>query len=257
MAFFYLGPNIINVFTDASTTKLKKQKPTSVGSGFVVMSNNEVVDQNVSVIHYTTSSFGELYALFMASNWIFSDAWTKRYQYGIEPINSILYNIFCDSLYIVNSIRSWVKLWLDQRKYKVYSGQYRVPLLVKKDKTPIEHQDCMMHIVKTLLDSNVFINLYHIRSHMNPKSNSDLKEAMSDFVKNPLIKEGEVSKELLGNIIGWNNYVDRYTRNYLYDYLHQKAIAYDEEHETINKLNWPIKWTLNPFERDHYQQLIR
>lgn len=260
MAFSYLGPNITNIFTDASTTNTSSTM-VSVGSGFVVTRNNSLVDQKVQVFHNSTSSFGEIYAVFMAANWIYRDAWIKRYRYGQDPLaEQHVYNIFSDSQYTVGTLSKWIKEWFNNVEYQYCNGNgnHWFPIVTKANGKYPAHYECLLSTVKTLIDSNVYVNLFHIKGHVDLNHDNEIKNALNMFKHNPIFKKKELksnppSKNTMISLIQWNHYIDKLSRDILHNHL--KTVCF--EYGNGGFPQWPIMYNITPMDLVHYKHMVR
>lgn len=259
MNFSYLEPNVLNVFTDASTSSGDDKQNLAVGSGFILVNQDQIIGSDVVVFPATTSAFGELYAVFMGVSAIYTDVYTKRY-YGIEPQYQCIYNLFSDSLYAIQAIRSWIIGWMKKAKPRKAivneNGQteYQHPILTNSE-GKIKHQECLLHIVDTIIASNVHINLYHIKGHMNPEKEYDINKAMNLFVKcnKDILKGARVPKEYIQNIIYWNNKIDIYSRKILY----ATGVFNKEIRDKLGKFKWPIEVYPTREQQCLYQKLVQ
>lgn len=259
MEFSYAEPNVLNVFTDASTSGGEDKQNLAVGSGYILVNQDQIIGSDVVVFPATTSAFGELYAVFMGVSAIYADVYTKRY-YGIEPQYHCVYNLFSDSLYSIQAIRSWIINWMKKAPPSVAiikeNGQveYRHPILTKSD-GEVKHQECILHIVQTVIASNVHINFYHIKGHMNPEREYDVNRAITAFrnCNKDILKGTEVTENCIKNIIFWNNKIDIYSRKILY----ATSIFHKEIRDKVGKIKWPIEVYPTKKQQQLYQKLVQ
>ena len=257
--FSYENPNAINLFTDASTSRYLFYDTTSVCSGFIAVHNKKQIMSDVRAFPSATSNFGELYAFFMAMNYIHYDATCKRLN-GIEPACCIQYNIFSDSMYTISAVKSWLPKWLsDPENIETYPEEKEVPILYKDllQENPVQHQECMMHILNTILSARVPINIYHIKAHRNYKSNRDVRSVQVKFAKKAKINIDDVPFEWIKDLMFWNEKVDKMTRNYL-----KQIVATPHLMQQYRRMKSQYTWPIQVFPSDaqsinQHQVLVR
>ena len=238
MPFLYQEPNVINVFTDASTSNEKDKQNLNVGAGFLVVNNGVCIDSDVKLLFKTTSSFGELYAMFMGVSAIYRDTYIKRCVYHMEPAQYYVYNLFSDSKYALDSIRKWIFDWLynTNRKFKYKNGQLchidDYPVLKKTDGY-VKNQECILHAMMTVISANVPINFYHIKSHLNPTNENHVDRAISCFVQNNPHVQGPIPFTCIADMVKWNNEIDTLTRDVL-------KSSGEPDYQYITKTKWPV-----------------
>lgn len=254
--FSYTEPNVVNVFTDASTSaKINPDDQVVVGSGFLVINQNNCVDSSVRVFQDSTSQFGELFAIFMGVNAIYHDVSVKR-MYKSEKY--YIYNLFSDSKYSIDTIRSYLIKWLDRSKLfsrDVY-GNLIPPDLIKSDGKQIQNQECITHIMYMIYSANVHINFYHIKGHLNADREQDIRTMYRYLYLNSNISRNSyISMNTVKDIIKWNNEIDILSRSCVYEVKRDIDL---ENKFAKGKIIWPVRMYLNSRDKQaHYQTLVQ
>lgn len=253
--FSYTEANVINIFTDASTSTTQTDDPVIVGSGFLVVNQNICIDSGVRVFLNSSSQFGELFAIFMGVNAIYRDSSIKR-LYNSEKY--YVYNVFSDSRYSIDTIRNYVIKWMSKShlfSYDTY-GNLKPPDLIKADGKPIQHQECITHIVYLVYSTGVEINFYHIKGHLSLDKESDIHTMYKYLYENPNIpKSTHIPINIAKDMIKWNNEIDRLSRSCVYEVKGDIEI---ERQFAKGKMIWPVSLYLNSRDKQSaYQKLIQ
>ena len=269
MTPFYFQENVVNIFTDASTKTIGNVN--YVCSGFVVIQNNMKIASDYVVFKDVTSQFGELYAIMMGLTYLYNDIWMKRNTGRYDEVNNTIYNLFSDSLYSLNCLRSWISNWVNITNYSINHYQHptynyddqTAPLLVKIN-TPnkkikknrqfglveVKNQEVILHCMGLIVSTQVPIHMYHIKGHSSYNAKS-LGYAKNLFYQNPNVEiTDNIPMKYIKDMIYWNNMIDDTTRKHLENVLKQSK-------SVINTPVWPVKFYPTREQQSIYQNFIR
>ena len=269
MEFPYFQGNVINIFTDASTTTNFNARVMAVCSGFIAVQNNHVIASDYKIFNGATSQFAELYAMMMALTFMNYDVWSKRYSGRCEEVNNSIYNLFSDSLYAIEAMKGNVLKWVTRTNtainnytHPTYNYDPNVPpdLLKPKHNTKkkknssgsdklvvVPNQEVILHCMGLIIYTQKKINLYHIKGHMNEHSDNGLEYARNMFKsKNNVVPNDNIIK----NLIHWNNIIDNSTREHL-----MKVMSYDDKIPTT--VQWPVKFYPTLEQQCMYKNYVR
>lgn len=254
MKFSYTEPNVINIFTDASTGTVDKTDDTNtitVSSGYMVINQGQCVSSEVKVFANATVQFGELYAIFLGLSDMFRDVTIKK-LYGVDVNEYFVYNLFSDSLYSIKTITQYAPKWLTHNPLcNINEDNNKVPpILLKNDGKPIQNQDVICHIIALIIVMGVKIRFYHIKSHLNPENKSHIDTFYNCFYKyNPISENIKIPLVYAKSMISHNNKIDRLTRVYI-----DRALAYNKT-EYGNEKPMPITWPIEMYPNS-YEQIL-
>ena len=218
MDFLYKEPQVINIFTDASTTNNSASKVLAA-CGFILVNQGQAKNKGFT-IWKGSSSFGELYAAFMGINEIYRDAWWLRSQ-GYNPSIYRVYNLFTDSTYVLKTLKKWAIDWIKdagpmQYEWNPCTMRYELhpPLLKKPDKDLVQHQELILQTVWVIISGQVKIHIYHTSAHKKSHKSKDMQKYKENFTKlNEFPKDYVIPTELMHELIKWNDSIDHMTRN--------------------------------------------
>ena len=185
--------NVLNIFSDASLRP--RGNTTDVCYGCIAVVKDTIIDSMCRINSNCTSNYGEAKgissAIYMAVK--YKDAY---------PI----INIFCDSLYTVETLNSYYKSWTVDINGNVYSKNELVP-----------NQSPFIESIKTILEYGVTVNIFHQKGHVELKSFNSIKNATDVFARTNKIKR-KVDYAFIRYISGYNNLIDAYTRSTILRY---------------------------------------
>lgn len=183
----------ICIFTDSSFKKyLNNAYGESVGitaPAYCVYHGDVCIEQGFEILHGTTSQQGELYAMLLGV--------MASCRYSQFPH----IRIFADNQNAVFSVREWIFDWVRKTK----DGRS----LLGEDGR-IKNQPYIMDIIYTILANNIYLELYHVKGHVNIKSYEDVRYSKQLFQRsNPFV--GHVDDALIYMLAMGNNTVDEYS----------------------------------------------
>lgn len=260
MDFLYPEPNVINVFTDASTSAAETSYDNLIISpGFIMVNQCKNINQGFT-IWKGSSSFGEMYALFMGVNEIYRDAWYQRSR-GLDPNTCRIYNVFSDSRYALDSIKYWVHDWIKKAGPVEYfwSPMHhtyipKIPIWKKSSiNEPVMHQDLILQVMWVILSAQVQIHFYHIKGHFNWDDPRKVERAKAMFCDYAKIKR--IPIEYIRDMIYWNNAIDTMTRSGMKTLLANNIT----KNQTLlaEKPKWTIGFYPTPEQMIAYQYLVK
>lgn len=222
----------ICIFTDSSFSKdpncPKNKAIGTTAPAFCVYNGDSCIQQGYQILPNSTSQQGELYALLLG---VFNS-----YKYRNFPH----IRIFSDNQNAVFAIRERIFKWVEDTE----NGK-----LVLGDNGDICNQAYILNIVNTILYNNIFIELYHIKGHVNIKNEATLKQAKDTFRKsNPFVGRIEDDTLIYQLALG-NNCVDEYSTAMLYTYLFQVNYNVPKQRQIIS-----LKY--KPFDVKKYGTLV-
>lgn len=289
MGFQYSGRNVINIFTDASTTSnINGNSVGFVCSGFIAVQNDFVIGTDYVVLNGCTSQFGEIYAIMMGLTFMNTDVWGKRYTGRGLEVDISVYNLISDSLYSLTCLRKTLSEWVKFTDHAVanyqhptfnYFHQYPTPpdlikpvpdnknpdfsfikhfVGSKKKKKKKRHKDASDAYIAA--DQEALLHCMGLIVHnQKPINTYHIKGHLGEN-EIGIIKAREAfnkynhsinpSDEELLAMIHWNNQVDNNTRTHLKTVL-------DYNRNLPNQVNWPVRYYPTPEHQAMYQNLVR
>lgn len=220
-------PSILNIFTDASTSKINNDV-TTISAGYATVNNGIIIDSNFKVINDASNNYGELYAILLGVN----SALMFNKSYSII-------NLFSDSEISVRSLRKWIFNWELSKNRFFKSNGYQVL-----------NQELIHMIVDTIILNNLVINFYsqlgHIDEH-NKKQVGKLKWFIS--------KENDIDKlsdDDCKKIAYYNSFVDDMTRTNLHQVIRDRTF----NDSNFQKRDFPVSLKMNRTFLRQYRNLI-
>lgn len=219
----------LNIFTDASMRKIKKQngevEQIGCAGAILVFGAEEESESHYQIIRNTTNNNSEI----------------KAIRLGVQ--NALKYKdqfkyirLFSDSQISIFGIRERIFKWY------IKHGQF-----CGYDGTPIKNQDIMLEIVNTLILNNMRIELYHQAGHVETNQKS-LLEAIHVFAASNNIRD-TISYEFMKKISGYNNAVDSNSRLRLDD-------AEQKIKQNNSAFSDPLKFRYTDFDKARYSNLV-
>lgn len=190
----FFNEHTVNVFTDASVKNHGKVTESVAGIATVLGESGFIDEKYVRLIP-STNNEGEIYAIYMAI------------LQCINVKNTFdTFNIFSDSLISVKGLREWYDGWF---KNSVHTNR-----LINSSGEEVKNQEIFMNCFNAILGSDIHINLYHIRGHIDLRKESDYNKFVKDFMESNNIEDCP-SKELITSIVHFNDWVDVGSRELL------------------------------------------
>ena len=232
----------LNIFTDASSTAIRMSGNYGVRqaycSGFIIYDGYTAVDMYYEIDRITNdTNYAELNSIYLALQLV-----ANKYNNS----NIIRYiNIFSDSLEAVTLIRNQKRLneIIYHNDIELYRHSIRLNSL-------------LLQIVKLLSESTMYINIYHIRGHMDE---SQIRRFKSEFCRYNSRKDNNmISNDIALFLIDGNYNVDNFTRFhaqyqiatyydfYANEYLDKKPVLYylpRKEDYNLDKVKWLVNNT--------------
>ena len=222
--------NTINIFTDASIIK-QENGQTIASAGYHSYINKNMVDYDIRHLQPATNNVGELTAVKMG---VLSAIRLKQIYPNINAIN-----LFSDSKLAVYSIREWIFNWVKKE---------RNGIMYNSSNSPVENQSFILAIIYTILNSNIEINFFHVRSHIDYKYESNINKFKKSFMQENNLSE-QITDSLCIALVRNNANVD----NMVYSSLR------DRENYKIEKIHLPLPYHMvyYPFDINKYKKLIK
>lgn len=195
---------VINIFSDASMTA--NVHPNGVCKfgcyGAIVVFLNEIIDKEYRVLSNVTTNQCELLGLKTALS--FALKYCTRYD---------KINIFCDSLYTVDTMREYIFSY----RFK-YSEELGYNCLYNSQNKVIANQSAIVECAE-LLNRVKFMNpnvtIYHTSGHVDETNYDSIKRAARKFKQLNNVYE-TLDLNIIRYLSRYNNYIDGITRSYLY-----------------------------------------
>ena len=194
--------NVLNIFCDASLKP--RGNTTDICYGCIVVVEDTIIDSICRINSGCTSNYGEAKgmsaALYMAT----------KYKNKFPVIN-----IFCDSLYTVETMNNYYRNWTVDMQGQVYSKHELVP-----------NQSPFIESMKTIIENQLVVNIFHQKGHVDYKSFKDVNNATNVFARTNKIKR-KIDYGFIRFISGYNNLIDQYTRSALlrFDNIDNKVVT--------------------------------
>lgn len=220
----------ICIFTDSSfrSAKLGEQfYPGTTAPAFCVYHGDVCIDQGFHILHNSTSQQGELYAFLLGI--------MESYKYR----NFKHIRIFSDSQNCVMSVREWIFRWVEQNSKGIHS---------LGEGGRINNQNYLMDIIYTIISNNIYLEIYHVKGHVDIKNRKSVLHAKDVFKRsNPFV--GAVDDSIIFQLAMGNNAVDEYSTVMLRSYLNSV------EYNTVG-MNQAVTIGYIPFDMYNYVTLV-
>lgn len=221
----------ICIFTDSSFKKYK-HLPTTTAVGvtapaFCIYRGDYLIEQGFHILHDSTSQQGELYAMLLGV--------MASYKYRNFPH----IRLFSDNQNAVFSVREWIFKWAMEtangRRTLGPDGR-------------INNQDYIMDIIYTIISNNIYLELYHVKGHVDIKNRDSIQTSRSLFERsNPWV--GRIDDPLVFQLAMGNNAVDEYSTVMLRDHI------YDDRYSTKDLVK-AVEIGYAPFDMHNYITLV-
>lgn len=215
------GPDVLNIFCDASIMKLQNETIGCPGS-IAIGPSTDIVDGSIQLLRQSSNNNAEITAILLAlyQALVFRD---------IYPV----INIFSDSKISVYGLREWMFNW---------AKSVRDGVLYSSSGEPVANQQIFLHIVRLVVTTNLNVNLYHQKGHV---SNSNLTPAKQlFFVSNGLYITDEEAV-----------YISKY--NNMIDILTKKELQKIDINNLFTGLSSPLLYSLDKSSLPDFKALIR
>lgn len=233
-AQFY-ATDTLNIFTDASVSG------NYTGYGAIALGNIKVIDNNpdsiitkiAADVEPGTNNLGEIKAIRLG---VLLALELKR----THNINRV--HLFSDSKISIMGLRNWCLNWM---KY------YKDGVLYKNSSytETVANQEVFLSIIKTIIENNLNIDLYHCRGHINYKNSTMMQNALNSFYES---NGFYITNQVLVSIVCANDAIDNYTRLELTDTLSKV----NRDGGTIRPINKLYTNTGYDYNMELYKKLI-
>ena len=219
------------IFTDSSFKK-DKNLPANVSIGttapaYCVYINDQCVEQGYHILHNSTSQQGELYAMLLG---VMTAYKYRAYQH---------IRLFSDNQNAVFSVREWIFKWVRETN----NGKNTLGPSGR-----INNQDYIMDIIYTIISNNIFIELYHVKGHVNIKDRESVLNSKYLFERsNPFV--GRVYDDLIYMLAMGNNAVDEYSTVMLRSHI-------GDDRYNVEGLTPAVTIGYAPFDMHNYITLV-
>ena len=190
----FIRPNVVNIFTDASITQLVNGN-TAGCYGAIVTNNGRIIDKEYKVCTDSTSNNSEIKAIRLGVN--LAIKWRNSVNFPI------IINLFSDSQISILGIRD-----------RIYSWRCKGNNLFGSGNSLIKNQSVFIEIINIIINSNLIINFYHQKGHVNLHELDSIDKAIHVFTASNEVRDG-IDVEFIKYISTMNNKVDRTSRKYL------------------------------------------
>lgn len=171
---YFINGNTINIFTDASIKRIRKEWAYIGCPGFIVYLGNTQLYQYTEILNFATNNESEARAVYLALDYIIN--YLSPNLFNVSRIN-----IFCDSKLTVYAVREWYKSW--------FNSVDQQGILYNSSGLPVINQRYYVDIMRQVLAINRPINFYHVKGHttLNTKS--------IEVFNNTFIRENKLSSK--------------------------------------------------------------
>lgn len=221
----------ICIFTDSSFKRYKyAPHGSAIGAtapAYCVYHIDNCIEQGFHILHNSTSQQGELYAMLLGV--------MASYKYR----NFKHIRLFSDNQNAVLAIRERIFKWVEENELYPTLGDFG----------RISNQPYIMDIIYTIISNNIFIELYHIKGHVDIRSSESVKISKDLFKRsNPFVGDS-VGTDLIYQLAFGNNRVDEYSTMML------KTTIHNAEYDTRGMTN-AVTIGYTPFDMDNYSMLV-
>lgn len=203
------NPRTLNIFTDAS---IKRTPTETIGcpGAVVVMTDdngsNIITDINSYIVRNSTSNESEILAIQLGV------AYAINYKDMYDTVN-----LFSDSNICIQGLTNWIFSWRNNiRNNTLYSSTGN----------KVSNQEIFMNIIYMINYSNLNINFYHQKGHVNTNSGVSLNKAMKSMMKTNSFSYLDIS--LVHELSNYNDIIDIYTKKHLNEFVKSYGKAPEE-----------------------------
>lgn len=192
---YFINGNTINIFTDASIKRIRKEWAYIGCPGFIVYIGNTEIYHYTEILNFATNNESEARAVYLALDYLLQLLPTL-----FKPTRI---NIFCDSKLTVYAVREWYKSW-----FNTIDEQ---GIVYNSSGLPVANQRIYIDIMQKVLQINQPINFYHVKGHTT--LNTDGVEILNKtFIReNKLNNYNTLTYTLSKFLVDGNNKVDYIT----------------------------------------------
>lgn len=192
-----INGDTLNIFTDASISKLKNMDIVVGGAGSNFYIGDSFVGSDIRILFNTTNNESEITSILLGV----MGAIQLRHDYS--NISSI--NLFSDSKISVFGLREWIFSWI---------RSIRDDVMYSSSGQPVANQKIILSIVNIIDKYDLYINIFHVRGHLDSGSQKNVTEFKKSFVRENKL---DIDDYLVDFLIFGNSSIDNYTRSKLYD----------------------------------------
>ncbi len=192
MFHYFVSDDVLNIFTDASIKRIRKENSFVGCPGMVSYIGYQELSKRLQLLNFSTNNESEIRAIQMAVEYIYECI--HLYPF-IKRIN-----IFSDSRICVYGLREWYKNWFSNIKNgELYGSSGKV-----------KNQKYFIFIIKAIEQLGIPINIYHLRGHME---NKPAYEFITSFYKENHIAgyHGKMNYDLQNYLVHGNYEIDKET----------------------------------------------
>lgn len=199
----------ICIFIDSSFKQEKDSTkpfyPGTTAPAYCVYNGDQLIEQGFHILHNSTSQQGELYAMLLG---VMASYKYRNYKH---------IRLFSDNQNAVFSIREWIFNWVrDTNAGKKVLGEGG----------RINNQQYIMDIIYTIISNNIFIELYHVKGHVNIRDYKSVMYSKGLFLRSqPFISH--VDDATILQLAMGNNTVDEYSTVMLRSYINDPLYSVD------------------------------
>lgn len=211
----------LNIFTDASI--IKTDYGETIGcSGAICLENNNI--SKYEITRDSTNNIAEITAVLLAV------------QLAIENRDKFdVVNIWADSQWSIFGLTKWIRSWINNMDNFI---------MYNSSGDPVKNQQLFGIIIRLITDSNLRVNFYHIKGHVDPRNISSVQNAVNVFERS---NGCSISRDKIYHAINMNNLVDKTTRDLLQKY---------KKEDRLHLNRWVVMPILTPQIMDKYYSLV-
>lgn len=212
----------LNIFTDASISKLPGTEIVTGGAGAQFYIGDRLIDSKLKILINTTNNQSELTAILLGVIG------------AIQLKNQVrVINLFSDSRISILGLREWIFSWVNSVHEDV---------MYSSSGLPVANQQIILNIVDAIIRNNLQINLYHVRGHLDSGKDKQVFQFKKSFLKeNHLDPYTIIDDKLIQFLINGNSSIDKYTRDPLLNKEYMLQLAKDSYYS-----NPIIPFTIDP-----------
>lgn len=236
MNYHLFNKDTLNIFTDGSIKKFyingEEETIGCAGANIVITDESGIhsIEAATEITRNTTNNDTEIRSILLG---------VQRALYYRDNYPFRYINIIADSKICIYGLREWIFNWIN-------NTDPNTKVMISSQGTPVANQQVILQIIYTILQNNLSINFYHQNGHKNCNNMKDMIKAKETFIKSNYIS-CDVDLELIKNISIANDYVDKFTKYELDNFVPDRIIRPNEYMHYIYK----------PFDSDKYNELIR
>lgn len=226
------NPETLNIFTDASITKLDKETLGCPGAILVRTDENgqnHIINTHSYIVNHSTNNDSEIKAI---RTGILCGLGYRQYFKRV--------NLFSDSNICIQGLKDWIFNWIHCINNNV---------MYSSSGMPVANQEIFMSIVHIIVNSGFEINLFHQKGHVMINSEKSLLKAQNSMIRSN--KLDGMDMDLVIQISIYNDMVDLMTKDHLKVY-YQNYKYMDKQRELFKTNNLNVMLDKIP----QYKELI-